>query len=1072
VFSTIINPEIKQILSRFLPVVVWRHLSLTIRLLLITGMALLIAGAALLYTSLRQNVQQVEREQVEQADNELALLRAVLIEPVVIGDYSVVRQLLQGRVQRESIDVMAWIDERGNVLQAASHIVSPLVPAAFQGWLGLPVIEREGVLLVGGRTYGQIRIVMNARAAEARLWAHFLTQLQILMVALCLDLLLIVFVLTRSLTPVRRLNQAAMRFGKGNWAVRARLEGSPEMRSLIGSFNQMASSIENLMADLDRKRVALVESESRFRTMIEKHAAVMLLLDPTSGRILIANLAAEMFYGYPREALLQHSIQDISLQPPELVRDEIDAAVREERNCLLFKHRLANGELRTVEMHASPIEHEGRTLLFAVIHDISERRRLEEGLRLAASVFGHAREGIVITDPLGIILDVNPAFSEITGYLRAEVLGKNPSVLKSGHQDAAFYQAMWHDLLEQGHWQGEIWNRRKSGEVYAEFLSISSVHDDAGKISRYIGTFIDISQIKEQQRQLEQIAHYDALTGLPNRVLLADRMNVAIAQARRSGNLLAVAYLDLDGFKMVNDSFGHHTGDRLLVEIARRLQQSIRGGDSVARLGGDEFVLLMADIGSVEECERALVRLLRALSEQVVVDGQSMQISASIGVSIFPDDDGDPDTLLRHADQAMYVAKEAGKNRYYLFDPEHDRLARNHRGLLNRVESALRDGEFELYYQPKVRLATGTVVGFEALIRWEDPERGLVLPADFVPLVEASDIAVPLGEWVLAEALDELGRWRAAGHDWSVSVNISPRHLESPGFVEHLASLLRAHPELPRQALELEVLETVALMDIEAVSAVMKACQELGVSFAIDDFGTGYSSLTYFKRLPADILKIDQAFVHEMLTDPEYLAIIEGIIALTRAFRRTPVAEGVELPEQGVMLIHLGCTLAQGYAIAHPMPAAAVLEWFRGWRPDPMWLAAGRILWPQDDLPLLFADLDHRHWIEQLLACLQNPARALDRPALSTDRCRFGHWLNTQGIARYSAFPGFAALAPVHDEVHRLGGTIADLIDAGRAAEAEGLVPELESLRDRLLECLRELQIEVAAERVSASVLT
>lgn len=1057
------------ILARILLKFRWRHLSLTLRLLLMTGLALLVAGGALLYTSLRQSTQQVGEELAEQADNELVFVLAALTEPAVIGDYSVARQILAARVRREAIDAMTWVDERGNAVEVLEKSASQPVPAIFHDWLGLPEVRREGELEIGGRNYGRVSVVMNMQAAEGRLWEHFVAQLEILLFAVCLEFLCIVLVVARSLQPLGRLNEAARHFGEGDWTIRAGLEGSPEIRSLIATFNRMAGGIQGLVADLDSKQAALAESESRFRSMIEEHAAVMLLLDPQDGRILSANLAARGFYGYPRKELLERSIQDISLQAAPMVLTEIAAAVSGERNILLFEHRLANGEARSVEMHASPIVHEGKTLLFAIIHDISERKRMEEGLRLAASVFGHAREGITITDTGGRILDVNPAFTEITGYRREEVVGQSPSLLKSGHQGPEFYAQMWQALAEHGHWQGEIWNRRKSGEVYAELLSISSVLDEAGGVSRYIGTFVDISQLKEQQRQLEQIAHYDALTGLPNRVLLADRMNVAISRGRRQDQRLAVAYLDLDGFKAVNDTHGHHAGDRLLVEIARRLQQAIRGGDSVARLGGDEFVLLMADIGSVEDCERALVRLLRALGEPVMLGELPMQVSASIGVTIYPDDDGDPDTLLRHADQAMYVAKEAGKNRYHLFDPEHDRLARSHRGLLNRVEAALQNGEFRLHYQPKVRLASGEIVGFEALIRWQDPARGLVAPADFIPLVEASELAIPLGEWVLAEAIGELQRWRAAGHDWSVSINVSPRHLESPGFLGYLEGLLGKSQQVPRHAVELEVLESVALSDIEAVSKVMAECRALGASFAIDDFGTGYSSLTYFKRLPADVLKIDQSFIRDMLVDPEYLAIIEGIIGLTRAFRRMPVAEGVEEMAQGVMLIHLGCELAQGYAIARPMPADAVSAWAQSWRPDPVWLAAGRLRWPHDDLPLLFAELDHRHWVEQLLQCVRKPEMRLDCPPLATDQCRFGGWLNSQGMVRYATFPSFSGLVPVHDEVHHLGHRIADLLEAGRGDEAAGLLQELEGLRERLLLCLRSLQDEVAAERLRAT---
>ncbi len=450
-------------------------------------------------------------------------------------------------------------------------------------------------------------------------------------------------------------------------------------------------------------------------------------------------------------------------------------------------------------------------------------------------------------------------------------------------------------------------------------------------------TLASVSELKAQEARLEHMAHYDPLTGLPNRALLTDRMKVALAQAERSGEKLAICYLDLDGFKPINDTHGHAMGDRLLAEVATRLNAAVRGGDTVARLGGDEFVLLLAGLADVEECEGTLTRVLHAVSQPVPVDGERLLVTASIGATIFPGDGSDSDTLMRHADQAMYAAKESGRNRYHLFDPQHDHTVRRRRELLNRVETALHNEEFCLYYQPKVDMCAGVVVGVEALIRWRHPERGILLPGEFLPMLEDAELEIRIGEWVITEALRQMATWRAAGLDMRVSVNIAAHHLACINFAERMKEMLDRYPDVAKNRLELEVLESAAIEDVAHVSGLIKACQRIGVSFALDDFGTGYSSLTYLKRLPAETLKIDQSFVCDMLTDVEDMAIIEGIIGLAEAFHRSVIAEGVETAAHGRMLLHLGCFLGQGHGIARPMPAAELPPWIAAWQPDPSW---------------------------------------------------------------------------------------------------------------------------------------
>jgi diguanylate cyclase (GGDEF)-like protein len=447
----------------------------------------------------------------------------------------------------------------------------------------------------------------------------------------------------------------------------------------------------------------------------------------------------------------------------------------------------------------------------------------------------------------------------------------------------------------------------------------------------------DVADRNHHQHELEFLAHHDPLTQLPNRILLADRLSLAIARTQREQRLLAIAYLDLDDFKPVNDLLGHKAGDQLLVMVAQRLKEQTRAGDTVCRLGGDEFVLLLGDLTEIEECTQTIERLLAALGKPYPLGPQPMRITASIGMTIYPFDDADADTLMRHADQAMYVAKQSGRNRFHLFDAEQDRQVQARRSNRARIEAALEHNEFVLHYQPKVDMRTGRVVGAEALIRWQHPEEGLLPPSRFLAEIEETDFAIPLGEWVIATALAQLERWHAAGLHLSISVNISPRHLQMPDFTERLAALLQAHGQAPPTALELEVVESAALEDVLRVAQVIDACHALGVSFALDDFGTGYSSLSYFKRLHVDVLKIDQSFVRDLLTDDEDHAIVEGVISLTRTFKRQVIAEGVESAEIGVALLELGCSLAQGYGIAKPMPAADLPHWIASWQPYPQW---------------------------------------------------------------------------------------------------------------------------------------
>jgi diguanylate cyclase (GGDEF)-like protein/PAS domain S-box-containing protein len=675
--------------------------------------------------------------------------------------------------------------------------------------------------------------------------------------------------------------------------------------------------------------------------------------------------------------------------------------------------------------------------------DVTQRVESERKLHLAASVFTHAREAILITAADGTIVDVNEAFEHITGYSSAEVLGNNPRLLSSGRHDKQFYAALWRNLREKGYWFGEIWNRRKNGEPYVAMQTISAVTNEEGQVQHYVSLFSDITASKEHQSQLERIAHYDALTKLPNRVLLADRMQQAQAQTQRRGQCMGVAFLDLDGFKVVNDRHGHEAGDQMLVELAQRMKQALREGDTLARLGGDEFVALLVDLPDASACEPMVTRLLNAASTPVLVGEHSLSVSASVGLAFFPQ--AEPvtaDQLLRQADQAMYQAKLAGKNRFHVFDSEQDRSVRGHHESLDRIRRALRDHEFVLYYQPKVNLSDGNVIGVEALIRWQHPELGLLAPSAFLPVVEDHPMAIEIGEWVIETALQQMVTWQSLNIDLAVSVNVGAKQLQQSDFVGRLQQILLRYPGLPKHCLEIEILETNALEDVTWVAQVIQACQAIGVSFALDDFGTGYSSLTYLKRLPVSVLKIDQSFVRDMLDDSDDLAILEGVTGLAVAFRRQVIAEGVETVEHGTMLLQLGCELAQGYGIARPMPASQLVHWMASWRPYAAWAATSVVR--RDDRPLLFAGVEMRTWIRALDAYVKGQRKLA--PAMDRQHNHLSIWLASNPPGAASANARRSQIESLFWRIHEEARQIMELMPRAELRRCEQLLGNVHTL--------------------------
>jgi len=518
------------------------------------------------------------------------------------------------------------------------------------------------------------------------------------------------------------------------------------------------------------------------------------------------------------------------------------------------------------------------------------------------------------------------------------------------------------DLLYQFTRQHEVW---ELDEIIISAL-VSPIFLSWFAYRRWRETCEEVVLRKNREHELIQVqetlthrATHDVLTGLANRTLLTDRLHQSIVQVKRRGQLLAVAYIDLDGFKAINDHYGHGVGDQLLIILASRMEQALREGDTIARFGGDEFIAVLTDLDNTEDSIPILKRLLDAAAQAVHIGDYVIQPSGSIGVTFYPQaETEDADQLVRQADQALYQAKLKGKNQYSFFNVDEDRNARGNHERLERIRYALTEQELVLYYQPKVNMRTGEVIGAEALIRWQHPERGLLLPVDFLPLIEDHSLAIEIGEWVIGTALGQMKAWQDAGLNIPLSVNVGANQLMQADFVKRLQALLKTTPDVEPRCLVLEVLETSALEDITHVARVMRACQEIGVEFALDDFGTGYSSLTYLKRLPATQLKIDCSFVRDMLDNPDDLAILKGIMGLATAFRRQVIAEGVETIEHGKLLLQLGCELAQGYCIARPMPAADLQTWADTWRPHPSWF--GQRLPEGGDLHTQLASIEHR----------------------------------------------------------------------------------------------------------------
>ncbi len=789
------------------------------------------------------------------------------------------------------------------------------------------------------------------------------------------------------------------------------------------------------------------------------HSILEASLDPVitlnmNGKILSANKETEHIIGITISQLMGSDFSNYFIKPKTIQASYLevqDKGFIEGYNLQLQQspEKTLLDVLLNISLYYN--EQAKGTEMLVVMRNITEQKQADEKLQIAASVFAHALEGIMVTDCEGKIIQVNDAFSKISGYDPEEILGKTPQILSSGRQPKEVYTAMWHDLMTKGHWYGEFWNRRKNGEVYAAMENISAIVNKQDNSIRYVALVSDITLFKAHQQELERIAHFDILTNLPNRWLLSNRLNQAIAHCKRQKKLLALVFLDLDGFKAVNDEYGHLAGDNLLIALTKNMTQSLREVDTLARVGGDEFIALLVDVQDIETSLPMFVRLLVAAAQPVPFDGVTLQVSASMGVTFYPQaDEVDADILIRQADQAMYQAKQSGKNRYHIFDVGMDKQTRNHNENIERIRNALIAGEFELYYQPKVNLRLGRVIGAEALIRWHHPHKGLLLPEAFLPMLENHSLSIDIDNWVINTAMSQIESWHASGLELPVSVNISKRQLQQQDFIDTLRLLLNAHPTVKPGDLSMEILETSIMRDLTRVSRLIEECRELGIKFSLDNFGNGYSSLTYLKGLPINELKIDQSVMRDMLTNFDDLAIIEAVLALATAFNLEVIAEGMESNQQGEMLLQIGCDRAQGYAVALPMPADDFEKWATNWKPDPNWLS-----WPSfihDDLPLLFANTEYKVWINAIEGYLNNQTHKPENL-----QSRFGKWLMINSSLKNGNYEEMLSL---HEALQLLGMELIALHDAGQTEQALAKLPELHKLQDAMFVKLKMLVLE------------
>jgi len=802
------------------------------------------------------------------------------------------------------------------------------------------------VALTSGRT-AILRLEADILPATNMIWKKVKQQLLISLFLIILMFSLLALILRTNAKTLAQLAEVNHRFQHGEYSVRMHVSGTAEGRALTSTFNSMAAEVEQLVNSL-RLSQAEQNEQLHFTWQLLTALPMPIFFKDRSGICRGVNAAWTQMFGMSAQQVVGRPMQEI-LPLVEMIshHTHLQKDVRPDQQLVLeMTVPAAHKDLDVIYYEATYTSVEGKESgVIGALVDISERKQIQADLAAekerVETTLDSIGDAVISTDIHGRILTLNRVARQLTGWSREEaqnVLLTQVFELSDPEQQGLFLAFLGHIQWQSSTYQANNQALRcRDGRLLDINFTAAPIRQADGTHRGCVLIFRDLSEQRQLLRQISWQAGHDILTGLANRSSLNSHFQNAITIARQQHKFLAVCLLDLDHFQTVNEQYGQEFADKLLQRVARRLERSVGEGNLVARLGGDEFVVLLQNQNDLAEVDKNLVLLLAELAQPYQIEQRKTAMSASIGVAIYPRDEQSPDALLRFADQAMYQAKISGRNKYHLFDAQRDQEVRTHHNQRVRISEALQHNEFVLYFQPKVDMRRGHVIGMEALLRWNHPERGILGPMEFLPLIEQNDLIIEVGEWVMRKSLAYMQEWITAGHHWVVSVNIAARHFQCEDFLEKLRDILSAFPELPAQSLEIEILESAAIQDIQYVHEVMLAAQQLGVRFALDDFGTGYSSLSYLKRLPANTLKIDQSFIRDMLDDQDDLALIGAIIGLARAFKREVIAEGVETAEHGVALMRLGCDLAQGFGIARPMPANQVLAWARGYQVPAAW---------------------------------------------------------------------------------------------------------------------------------------
>jgi diguanylate cyclase (GGDEF)-like protein/PAS domain S-box-containing protein len=834
--------------------------------------------------------------------------------------------------------------------------------------------------------------------------------------------------------------------------------------SAIKDENGQILSSRSSWVDISDKKVLekkVYEQEKHLRTIVNNVPQGLVILDKNKNIQAYNSLAHEIL-GMPAEsyAIGRHYF-DILQDWVRLTKQDDSVLQKTKDNLYRNKYfetefpQLINNQEHWCYLTHTPLTDGSVVRTFL---DITERKRVQQKLKLMQYALDHVAVSAFLIDKKGNFNYVNLSAVRKLGYTQKELEHLRVFDIDPNHSSDNWEEA-WNNVKQNGSASFESRHQTKDGKIFTVEINATYIkYDETGNILAFAH---DITVEKEHQEQLQYMAYYDTLTNLPNRMLLSDRLNLAMTQAKRQNKSVAIAYLDLDGFKQVNDTFGHEVGDKLLKHIAKRASDVLRQADTIARLGGDEFILILGDLSKKLDVMPFVNRLIKQIALPIKIENQDVNVSVSIGITYYPqEEDIEADQLIRQADQAMYQSKLSGKNRYTIFNTIQDRLIREQQVLLSCIEQGLDKQEFILFYQPKVNMSTAEVIGAEALIRWNHPEQGLLLPDKFLPLITEHSLSISLDKYVIRKALTQLNTWQNAGIHFPISINIGAFTLKQKNFVDMLEAIIADFPRVNTELLSIEILETSILNDLEHVSETIRSCVKFGIEFALDDFGTGYSSLSYLKHLPVTQLKMDQSYVRDILEDPEDLAILDGVINFSHVFNNMPLAEGVESLEHGKMLIRLGCNFAQGYAIARPMPEKELLPWLISWQQPIEWLGITAI--EKEEISLLYAIVEHKAWIQAIKIHLQDKNSKL--PKVDSQHCYFSRRFSkyTQSNNYYSG--NYQLIEQLHTQLHDICNQALTNKLNQQDTHAIEMIPEINLCSDKLV---NELEILITKNNSS-----